>query len=64
MPGSLGVVWLERSENFRAFEMGILMVSIFLFLFFEVGVPVTSVELSDSVREVEAKELEESATLL
>jgi hypothetical protein len=36
----------------------------FLFLFFEVGVPVTSVELSDSVREVEAKELEESATLL
>jgi hypothetical protein len=47
VPGSLGVVWLERSENFRAFEMGILMVSIFLFLFFEVGVPVTSVELSE-----------------
>lgn len=62
MPSSLGIVWLERSEKFRAFEMGILMVSIFLFLFFEVGVPVASVEISDSVREVEAKELEESAT--
>jgi hypothetical protein len=39
------------------------MVSIFLFLFFEVGVPVTSVELSEYLLGLggRGKELEESA---